>query len=109
MIIKLWRYNTLKKNPRTRHTVPPSVGIDTVRRAFPPIAVIPELSVHANVQQKSIVAAFYEHRVVRGCIETGVDLNKLIDTSDWIATVLQRPVPASVSRAGGFPEPRAIE
>ena len=42
-------------------------------------------------------------------IETGIDIEGLIETAHWIETQLGRAVPAMVSRAGNFPpaEPRA--
>jgi hydroxymethylglutaryl-CoA lyase len=40
----------------------------------------------------------------RSGYETGVDLDKIIDTSQWLETVLGRPVPSQVAQAGGFPK-----
>lgn len=42
-------------------------------------------------------------------IETGIDIEGLIETAHWVETQLGRAVPAMVSRAGNFPpaEPRA--
>ena len=40
----------------------------------------------------------------RSSVETGIDLEKLINITDWVAQVLGRPAAASVSRAGGFPQ-----
>ena len=40
----------------------------------------------------------------RSGIETGVDLDKIIETSHWLETVLGRPVPSQVAQAGGFPK-----
>ncbi len=39
----------------------------------------------------------------RGGIESGVDLDALMDTSGWMNDVVGRQLPAMVSRAGGFP------
>ncbi len=39
----------------------------------------------------------------RGGIETGVDLDALIDTCNWMNDVVGRRLPAMVSRAGNFP------
>jgi hydroxymethylglutaryl-CoA lyase len=39
--------------------------------------------------------------------ETGVDLQALIKAAEWLETVLKRPVPSLVSKAGGFPEPKS--
>jgi hydroxymethylglutaryl-CoA lyase len=36
-------------------------------------------------------------------VETGVDLAGLIETADWLAGRLGRPLPAMLGRAGGFP------
>lgn len=38
-------------------------------------------------------------------IETGVNLDKMIEVANWVETVLGRVPPAMVSQAGGFPEP----
>jgi len=45
----------------------------------------------------------------RSHIETGVDLTQLIDIANWMETVLGRPTPAMVSKAGGFPTPQKQE
>ncbi|GHF23798.1 hydroxymethylglutaryl-CoA lyase [Kordiimonas sediminis] len=37
-------------------------------------------------------------------IETGIDLQKMIDLANWIEGVLGRTPPAMVSQAGGFPD-----
>lgn len=39
----------------------------------------------------------------RSHIETGVDLTGIIEIAHWVETVLGRPTPAMVSKAGGFP------
>ena len=39
----------------------------------------------------------------RSGIETGVDLNKIIETSLWLETVLNKSVPAQVAKSGIFP------
>jgi hydroxymethylglutaryl-CoA lyase len=36
-------------------------------------------------------------------IPTGVDLDRVIATARWLAALLGRPVPAALTRAGGFP------
>ena len=36
-------------------------------------------------------------------IATGVDLDALIETARWLASVLERPVPGRVQRAGRWP------
>ena len=43
----------------------------------------------------------------RAGIETGVDLGKLIETANWLETALDHSIPAMVSKAGGFPKPKA--
>lgn len=43
----------------------------------------------------------------RGGIETGIDLEKMIETARWLETVaLRHPVASMVAKAGGFPGPR---
>jgi hydroxymethylglutaryl-CoA lyase/(R)-citramalyl-CoA lyase len=37
--------------------------------------------------------------------ETGVDLDAVIGTAEWLSEVLGRPLPGLVHRAGGFPQP----
>ena len=37
-------------------------------------------------------------------IETGVDVNKVIETATWLESVLEKPVPAMVGKAGVFPD-----
>jgi hydroxymethylglutaryl-CoA lyase len=39
----------------------------------------------------------------RGGIESGVDLDALMDTCSWMNEVVGRQLPAMVSRAGNFP------
>jgi hydroxymethylglutaryl-CoA lyase len=39
----------------------------------------------------------------RSGVETGVDLERLIDAAQWLGGVMGRPLPAMVSRAGNFP------
>lgn len=41
----------------------------------------------------------------RGGRETGLDLGKLISGSKWLAEMMNKSVPAMVSKAGGFPQP----
>lgn len=38
-------------------------------------------------------------------VQTGVNLDKMIELARWIETILERPAPSAVSQAGGFPEP----
>lgn len=42
----------------------------------------------------------------RSHIGTGVDLEKIIEIATWFESVLGRPTPAMVSKAGGFPAPQ---
>ena len=42
----------------------------------------------------------------RGGIDTGLDLDALIETARWIAGKLGKPAPSALSRAGGFPKTR---
>lgn len=45
----------------------------------------------------------------RSGIETGVSLDGIIDIATWFETILGRPTPAMVSKAGGFPKPQQQE
>ena len=40
----------------------------------------------------------------RSGISTGLDLDQLITASQWLGTVMQKPLPGMVSRAGPFPK-----
>jgi hydroxymethylglutaryl-CoA lyase len=40
----------------------------------------------------------------RSGVETGLDLNKLIDAVQWLGPKMGRQLPGLVSRAGGFPK-----
>jgi hydroxymethylglutaryl-CoA lyase len=42
----------------------------------------------------------------RSGVDTGLDLDALIEASDWLGEQLGRPTPALVSKAGGFPQPQ---
>ena len=42
----------------------------------------------------------------RAGFDTGIDLNKLIDTANWLQERRGRVVPSMVSKAGGFPLPQ---
>jgi hydroxymethylglutaryl-CoA lyase len=39
----------------------------------------------------------------RSGVETGLDLDRLIDAAQWLTGIMGRPLPGMVSRAGGFP------
>lgn len=39
----------------------------------------------------------------RSGVETGLDLDRLIDATQWLTGIMGRPLPGMVSRAGGFP------
>jgi len=41
----------------------------------------------------------------RAGYDTGYDLNAVIDTAHWLSSVMDKPLPGMVSRAGGFPVP----
>lgn len=43
----------------------------------------------------------------RSGVQTGVDLDRLIETADWLQQTLGRPVPGMLLKAGGFPKPAA--
>ncbi|MCK0069704.1 hydroxymethylglutaryl-CoA lyase [Kordiimonas laminariae] len=40
-------------------------------------------------------------------VQTGIELDKVIELAKWIETILGRPAPSAVSQAGGFPVPQA--
>lgn len=40
----------------------------------------------------------------RAGIETGIDLDKLMDTAHWLEREVDHPIPGLVSKAGGFPK-----
>jgi hydroxymethylglutaryl-CoA lyase len=40
----------------------------------------------------------------RAGFDTGIDLNKLIETANWLQERRGRVVPSMVSKAGGFPK-----
>ena len=44
----------------------------------------------------------------RGGIDTGLDLDALIETACWVAEKLGKPAPSALSKAGGFPRPRVF-
>lgn len=43
----------------------------------------------------------------RSGLDTGIDLDQLIQTANWLAQQRGKPVPSMVSRAGGFPKIKA--
>jgi hydroxymethylglutaryl-CoA lyase len=45
-----------------------------------------------------------QYMLHRSGAETGVSLNGLIDTAQWLSTKMGRKLPGLVSRAGGFPK-----
>ncbi|NQY12757.1 MAG: hydroxymethylglutaryl-CoA lyase [Henriciella sp.] len=51
-----------------------------------------------NVATEDVV-----YMLERAGFETGLDLGKLIETANWLETVLGHPVSSSLSKAGGFP------
>ena len=46
-----------------------------------------------------------QYMLDRAGIETGLDLEKLIETNHWLASVMEKNMPAMVGKAGGFPRP----
>ncbi len=42
-------------------------------------------------------------------VEHGVSLDGLVAGAEWLQGVLGRPVPSSLLRAGGFPQPEATD
>ncbi len=51
-----------------------------------------------NVASEDVV-----YMLERGGIDTGMDLDKLIDTAQWLSAIMGKPLPAMVSKAGRFP------
>jgi hydroxymethylglutaryl-CoA lyase len=43
--------------------------------------------------------------MARSHVDLGLDLQKLIETAQWLSGVMGKPLPGAVSRAGGFPSP----
>ena len=56
-------------------------------------------SATGNVPSEDVV-----YMLGRNGIDTGVSLNKLISTSQWLSKKMGKTLPGMVSRAGGFPE-----
>jgi hydroxymethylglutaryl-CoA lyase len=54
-----------------------------------------------NVASEDVV-----YMLERAGIETGLDLDGLIETNRWLAGVMDKQLPAMVGKAGGFPRPR---
>lgn len=52
-----------------------------------------------NVATEDVV-----YMLERAGFETGLDLGKLIETANWLETVLGHPVSSALSKAGGFPD-----
>jgi hydroxymethylglutaryl-CoA lyase len=57
-----------------------------------------------NVSTEDVV-----YMLDRADIATGIDLDQLITASQWLGTVMQKPLPGMVSRAGTFPKPAQSE
>jgi hydroxymethylglutaryl-CoA lyase len=51
-----------------------------------------------NIATEDLVYALH-----RSGIETGLDLDKLLEASEWFAQILDRKTPSLVSKAGVFP------
>ena len=56
-----------------------------------------------NVATEDVV-----YMLERAGFETGLDLEKLIETSNWLEGVLGHPVSSSLVRAGGFPSNQSL-
>lgn len=50
-----------------------------------------------------------QYLLERSGIVTGIDLDALIDTNRWFTTVMGKPLPSMVARAGGFPPAHQLE
>lgn len=44
----------------------------------------------------------------RSGVQTGLQLEKLIETAHWLSGVLDKPLPSMLARAGGFPKPESV-
>ncbi|WP_256376781.1 hydroxymethylglutaryl-CoA lyase [Novosphingobium sp. BW1] len=53
-----------------------------------------------NVASEDVVYMLH-----RAGVATGMDLGKLVDANQWLATVMERTLPSMVARAPGFPRP----
>jgi hydroxymethylglutaryl-CoA lyase len=42
--------------------------------------------------------------LARSGVETGLDLDKLLETSHWLGGIMEKELPAMLARAGGFPK-----
>ena len=47
-----------------------------------------------------------QYMLERAGIETGLDLDTLIETNRWLSPVMGKDLPAMVARSGGFPSPQ---
>ncbi|WP_246202911.1 hydroxymethylglutaryl-CoA lyase [Sphingomonas lacunae] len=52
-----------------------------------------------NVSTEDVV-----YMLERAGVRTGLDLDQLISASQWLGTIMQKPLPGMVSRAGTFPK-----
>lgn len=52
-----------------------------------------------NVSTEDVV-----YMLERAGVRTGLDLDQLISASHWLGTIMQKPLPGMVSRAGTFPK-----
>jgi hydroxymethylglutaryl-CoA lyase len=45
--------------------------------------------------------------LARSGVQTGLDLEKLIEAAQWLSAVMDKPMPSMLARAGGFPKPES--
>ena len=57
-----------------------------------------------NVATEDVV-----YMLERAGIDTGLDLEKIIETNRWLGGVMKKDLPAMVGKSGGFPKPRDEE
>src|SRR5262249_3379625 len=56
---------------------------------------------------RTVATEDVQYMLKRSGIDTGLDLEGLIDTAKWLTVKMGRTLPGLVSRAGGFPKAKA--
>ena len=75
------------------------VGIDSFESSFGELGGCPvPPGATGNIATEDLVSMLEEMG-----IDTGIDLDRLIETARWLSERLGHPVPGAVTRAGGFP------
>ena len=76
-----------------------AIGVDTLDASIGGVGGCPFApAATGNIPTEDLV-----YMLERGGRRTGVDLNGLISTADWLSHLLGRELPAMVGRAGAFP------